>query len=75
MQSKLQSGDLHFWYDNADRHMITVCGRGMNAKRIYSVFTPKEFPGCGFESTAVAAATQMPLERGSAQTALTANLG
>lgn len=75
MQSKLQIRELRFWYDNADRHMITVYGRGMNAKRIYSVFTPKEFPGCGFESTVVAAASQMLLERGSVQLALTANLG
>ena len=75
MQSELQSGKLHFWYDNADRNMITVCARGMNAKRIYFGFTPKEFPGCGFESTVVAAASQMLLERGSVQLALNANLG
>lgn len=75
MLSKLESGELYFWYDNAHRAMITISGRGMNAQRISSVFTPKEFRGRGYASTAVAAVSQMLLNRGSAYVVLTAGLG
>ena len=75
MLSKLKSGELYFWYDNAHRTMITVSGRGMNAQRISSVFTPKEFRGHGYASTAVAAVSKKLLRDGSAYVVLTAGLG
>ena len=75
MLSKLDSGELYFWYDNAYRTMITTSGRGMNAMRISSVFTPKEFRGRGYASTAVAAVSQVLLDQGSDYVVLTAGLG
>ncbi len=75
MLGKLESGELFFWYDNADRTMLTVSGRGMNAQRISSVFTPKEFRGRGYASTAVAAVSKELLSNGSAYVVLTAGLG
>ena len=75
MLGKLNSGELYLWYDNAHRCMITTSGRGMNAKRISSVFTPKEFRGRGYASTAVAAVSQLLLDQGSEYVVLTAGLG
>ena len=75
MLSKLNSRELYFWYDDANRTMITISGRGMNAQRISSVFTPKEFRGRGYASTAVAAVSQQLLDNGSAYVVLTAGLG
>ena len=75
MLSKLESGELYFWYDNADRTMLTISGRGLNAMRISSVFTPKEFRGRGYASTAVASLSRELLSKGSAYVVLTAALG
>ena len=75
MLNKLESGELYFWYDNADRTMLTVSGRGMNAQRISSVFTPKEYRGRGYASTAVAAVSEKLLSNGSEYVVLTAGLG
>jgi GNAT superfamily N-acetyltransferase len=75
MLSKLESGELYFWNHKVDRTMLTVSGRGMNAQRISSVFTPKEFRGRGYASTAVAAVSQELLNNGSEYVVLTAGLG
>lgn len=75
MLSKLDSRELYFWYDNANRAMITVSGRGLSAQRISSVFTPEEFRGRGYASTGVAAASQNLLDNGSEYVVLTAGLG
>lgn len=75
MLNKLESGELFFWNHKVDRTMLTVSGRGMNAQRISSVFTPKEFRGRGYASTAVAAVSQRLLSNGSEYVVLTAGLG
>lgn len=75
MLSKLESGELYLWRDKTDRTMITVSGRGMNAQRISSVFTPEEFRGRGYASTAVATVSQTLINNGSEYVVLTAGLG
>lgn len=75
MLSKLESGELYFWHHKVDRTMLTVSGRGMNAQRISSVFTPKGFRGRGYASTAVASVSQELLRNGSEYVVLTAGLG
>ena len=75
MLSKLDSGELYFWYHRAHRTMLTISGRGLKAMRISSVFTPKEFRGRGYASTAVAALSRELLGKGSAYVVLTAALG
>lgn len=75
MLRKLASGELYFWYDNSARTMITTSGRGMNALRISSVFTPQEFRGRGYATTAVAAVCQRLLAQGSDYVVLTAGVG
>lgn len=72
---KLKSGELYFWDDLNPRAMITTSGNDMNARRISSVFTPREFRGKGYATTGVTATSQLLLDQGAEYVVLTAGLG
>lgn len=64
MLRKLSRGELYVWDDDGPTTLITLSGFTDNGVRISSVYTPVEFRGKGYASSAVAALSADLLEQG-----------
>lgn len=65
-ERRIRTSSLYIWEDREPRSMVALSGRTPNGIRISGVYTPPEFRGRGYASMAVAAASQLALDRGKA---------
>ncbi|MDJ0911640.1 MAG: GNAT family N-acetyltransferase [Woeseiaceae bacterium] len=61
---KMQDGDLYVWDDSGLKTMLAVSGRTPICAKISAAFTPIEFRGRGYASSAVAMLASQLLDRG-----------
>lgn len=64
MLRKLSEGDLYVWDDSGAKTILSLSGRAGKGIRISGVYTPPEFRGYGYASTAVAALSHAKLSNG-----------
>ncbi len=61
---KVDQGAMYLWEDDQIRSMASASGKTQRGIRIGYVYTPPEFRGRGYATTAVAALSQLMLDRG-----------
>ena len=60
----IDQGAMYLWEDDQIRSMSAVSGKTRRGIRVGYVYTPPEFRGRGYATTAVAALSQLMLDRG-----------
>lgn len=72
MVRKLNDGDLFVWDDDGAKTILTLSGKMGKCVRISAVYTPPEFRGRGYASTATADLSQLQFDSGFGALTLTA---
>ncbi|MBU2676732.1 MAG: hypothetical protein KJP16_06565 [Gammaproteobacteria bacterium] len=75
MVRKLRDGNLFVWDDEGARTILALSGHIDKCSRISAIYTPPEFRGRGYGSTATADLSQRQLDKGCEVVTLSAMIG